>query len=527
MMLSIDTIHENPDNARRVEGPFENDDTLRLSMSTVGLIQPLVVTPHPKLKGAWLLKVGHRRLRCAKRLGWEKISAVEMENDGDGYVPERAISAAENMARSSMHPVDQWRAIRDLQDESGYSLERAAAAIGVPKVLAQRMSVLAKIAPPIIEELSKGTELPGSHILRTIATAPIEVQEAAFKRVGRDKSGIHWYEMQTACQTKKIPMTRAIFDPKLIAWDEDFFAEPDADDRFTTKDVAEFMQAQGAALGVLIEKSKGRYVQAEEDQTGSMRAKLPRGWRQDFTPIPKRFAKDDPRKVFAVIVDNGYRLGCVDYVMATPVAESISDSGDQFEAPKPAINKTTLTKLAEMKAEAVRERVLQFKGNGAADMLRVMLMLFTMNNVSAGRLKGSAHNTLAQALVLPDGEQRDDVLEEDLCDMAAWVVREAIEFDHPGSFNGPGKGAEWLAMAIGAEMPRTDTKEILRGVSAERLRDIAAEHAGMTKLMAPGDMRKALTGALPNWRLVDFGAPGPMLRDADDDPEDGIEEAAE
>lgn len=513
MMLSIDTIHENPANARHVEASFEANDKLIASMAAIGLLQPILVMPHAEREGHWMIRAGHRRFRAARHLGWTEIDAVEKSIEA----PETAISAAENMVRQSMHPIDQWRAIRDLQDRSGYSLESAAAAIGVSKSLAQRMSVLGRMDESVLDELAKYPELPSGPALRTISAAPVDLQRTAMVRANRDRDGaLYWHEVANLCTIKKVPMDRAIFDTKLIAWDEDFFAEADAGDRFSTRDIEAFMQAQRAALGEIVEKSKGRYILVEEDHTGNSVVKLPRGWRQDYTVIPKRFAKDDPRKVFAAIVMDGYRLGCVHYVMATPPAIEHDTSFDPVV--EPAISKATLTRLAEMKALAVSARMQQFKANGAADMLRVLLMLFTMDNVSAGKFKGSPFNPIARALVAADGRSREDVSEEDLCNLAAWVIDCAIEFDHPKTFNGPGKGAEWLATMIGAEMPRTDTKDILRGVSAEHLREIAVDQAGLTKLLGPGDMRKALTGALPDWRLVDFGAAGPIVDD------DGIDE---
>lgn len=526
MMLPISTIHENPANARHVEASLEANDKLISSMRTVGLLQPVVVMPHGI---EWMLLVGHRRLRAARHLGWDEIFAVELPEMADGSTPEEAISAAENMVRQSMHPIDQWRAIRNLQEKSGYSLETAAAALGISRSLAQRMNVLAALAPEVLAELAKQPELPAGTALRTVSAAPVEMQQAALARASRERDGtVRWFEVANGCTIKRIPMKRAIFDTKQIPWDEDFFAEPNDEDRFTTKDVEAFMEAQQAALTAQIAKQKGRYIQAEVDESGSGRVKLPRGWDQDYNSVPKRFAKDDPRKVFATIVAQGnYRVGCVDYAMAAPREVDEDVPFDPTLGPgKPAINKATLTRLAEMKAAAVQARMQQFKGNGAIDMLRAMLMLFTLNNVVAGKFKGSPYNDIAVRLVLPDGQPAEDVVEEDLCDMAAWVISRAIEFDHPKSFNGPGKGAEWLAIAVGADMPRTDTKEILRGVSVEKLQE-AAQEQGINALRDPSALRKAMVGKMPFWRIVDFGAPGPIAQSNDDDDEIEEQDAAE
>jgi ParB/RepB/Spo0J family partition protein len=526
MMISIDTIHDNPENARRVETTFADDDFLAASLAALGMLQPVLVCRHPDKPGEWMIRAGHRRVRAARRLKWTLVPAVE-EGTEASYAPETAVSAAENMVRRSMHPIDQWRAISDLQKaNSGYSLEQAAAVCGVSKALAQRMSVLGCMDESVLEELAKQPELPQMQALRTISAAPAELQRTAMGRANRDREGvIYWHEVANLCSIKKIPMDRAIFDTTLIAWDEDFFAQADAGDRFTTKDIDAFMEAQRGAIKAQIDKSNGRYVLSEHNRMGSSGdVKLPSGWARDYGTIPKRFGKDDPRKVYVALNAEGdWRLGMVDYAMAAPSRHTAASSDDSLPdddeiAPKSPIGKTTLELLAKMKADAVRERLRVFKDNGAADMLRALLMLFTMNNVSAGRFKGSAHNPIAQSLVMPDGQPRDDVEEEDLCSLAAWVIEGAIEFDHPKSFNGPGKGAEWLAVAIGAEMPRTDTKEVLRGISAAKLEEIAPQQC-LSMLPGKTGVRKALVGKMPNFRIVDFGAPGPVLPEDDDERE--------
>jgi hypothetical protein len=76
-------------------------------------------------------------------------------------------------------------------------------------------------------------------------------------------------------------------------------------------------------------------------------------------------------------------------------------------------------------------------------------------------------------------------------------------------------------------MPRTDTAEILKGINGTALREIATAN----RIDSSGTvtaLRKRLTGALPDWRAVTFGAPGPEPQsDADDGDSTDAEDEAE
>lgn len=171
MLLPISSIREHPHNARRIGASPEADNALAESLRTIGLLQPVLVVPllvdhddNEQAPAVWELRAGTRRLRAAKTLGWSDIPAVTLvvhDNGVNGLAPETAISAAENMVRAPMHPVDQWRAICDLRTSSGYSLETASAALGVSLPIARRMEWLGAMAPDLLEAIGQG-DLPPS-----------------------------------------------------------------------------------------------------------------------------------------------------------------------------------------------------------------------------------------------------------------------------------------------------------------------------------------------------------------------------
>lgn len=539
MLLPIDSIREHPQNARTIGASPEADAALIESIRVLGLLQPILVVPDLRFEVnqsapvAWELRAGARRLRAVKALGWEMIPAVEFEGHGgtgatgpvDGDPPETAISAAENMVRVGMHPVDQWRAICDLRTNSGYSLDTAAAALGILPALARRMEWLGAMAPALLEAIGQG-DLPGPGFLRTIALATHDMQLAALEQATMQTRGgatvVDWRIVAERCTIRRIPRTRAIFSPDLMAWDEDLFAEGDDEDRFTTTEVDAFLAHQRAALEARIAKSKGRMLAYEQDPA-NYRTTLPKGWEADqYAAIPKRFRQDDPRKVFLTLSEKAHDYGEVVSCLGIPRQASIAakdGSSRLTPAPRPPITKKTMQHLAKLKAQAVQSKLLEVQEQGPAAMLRAMLLMFTFKNVRAGGIAGSPYGTLS-SLVTQDGTVRADLSDADLCAGAAWLISAAVTFDAPDEFNASGPGAEWLALMIGAEMPRTDTIDILAGVNGETLRDLAQAHAIPTAGTL-GALRKRLTGALPDWRAVQFGAPGPRdTEDETDTPDD-------
>lgn len=527
MMLPVNSIAFHPGNARTIVASLEADIALKESMRTIGLIQPILVVPDSD--DTWELRAGARRLQCAKALGWSEIAAVVLEPSQFGHdeVPETAMSAAENMVRAPMHPVDQWRAIRDLRTSCAYTLETAAAALGVSRTLARRMEWLGKMPDEMLDAIGAG-DLPRTEIMRTIATAPHALQLEALER-NTDDGRIDWEGVAAVCRKKRIGMREAIFDTKLMAWDEDLFAEPDDDDRFSTPDIEDFLGFQRKAVEALIAKNKGRYMLATLKDQYSYNAEPPKGWIREWKVVPKRFSKDDPRKVFVCLRESGNRVGEVEMFTAYP-AKSVSANDDQRASPakssRPPIQKATQQKLAAMKGEAVRQRLTaeHTRYMTTEAMLRALLLVFTFKNVQIGAM-GSPQGVIAQ-LLDADGRIREDIAPNELGEAVAHVISAAIEFDAPDSFKSSGPGAEWLATEIGAEMPRTDSEDILKGINGETLAQVATAN-GVKATGTVSALRKRLTGALEDWRAVDFGAPGPREDTSEADEVDWGEHDAE
>jgi ParB/RepB/Spo0J family partition protein len=529
LSIALENLRPDPANARHV---CDNDvSSLAASIDRVGLLQPIVVRPDGD---SWLVVAGNRRVQACRTLGRTHIDAVEFAVDEDHEAV--AASAAENMVRMPMHPVDTWRAMTALID-GGYSREGAADALGVSHVMARRLDHLGRMAPQLVDAIATQAELPQASIMRTIALAPTPVQQKALAAASRGGK-VDWWRVAQGCETTRIPMTRAIFDTEAasVTFDEDLFAQPDDDERFTTTDIAGFLKAQCDALDAKATASKGRMTAYVWSRPLRLRDRMPKGWAATYDDPPKRWKKDDPRHLFASVIGEGYEIGAVEYVVAAPKVDrpaAAATVGTETVRERSPISKMTINRLAMMKREAVVERLPLIAANAnPSDMLRALLLVLTFENVSLWdsdrRYGTSPYRDLARHLVDHEGKPVD-LSEAQLCVLAADAIGRVVKFEGADIANSSGPQAEWLAAMVGAEMPRCDSEEILKGLTKDALIELARQH-GISEQGKTVEIRGRLIGHLPDWRPADFGAKGPsgyhFEREQADDESDDAEEAA-
>jgi hypothetical protein len=93
-------------------------------------------------------------------------------------------------------------------------------------------------------------------------------------------------------------------------------------------------------------------------------------------------------------------------------------------------------------------------------------------------------------------------------------------------FDGGGKAAVWLARMVGADMPRCDTEEVLKGCSKDLLIATARAH-GLDDTGTTAALRARMVGKLPDWRPVGFDLAGPEVApEPEPETEEGEPEAA-
>ena len=124
--ISIDLIDPNPYQTRTV---FDEESIAGLaeSIKTVGLLNRVLLRPHPDDTTRFELVHGERRLRACKKLEWKTIPAI-IRDLSDTQVAE--INLIENLQRKDLNPLDEAQSFSRIIDKFGYSLNALAKRIG-------------------------------------------------------------------------------------------------------------------------------------------------------------------------------------------------------------------------------------------------------------------------------------------------------------------------------------------------------------------------------------------------------------
>ncbi len=113
-MLALAVIKPLPGNPRK---HFDDAalDELASSIAARGVIQPIIVRPHPH-GGGYQLVAGERRWRAAQRARLHEIPALVRELSDREVM---ALALIENLQREDLNPVEEARAYQRLSDEEG------------------------------------------------------------------------------------------------------------------------------------------------------------------------------------------------------------------------------------------------------------------------------------------------------------------------------------------------------------------------------------------------------------------------
>ncbi len=184
-MLPIDRLVPTADNTRR-RITRESIESLAKSIAREGMLQPIVVRPHPEEQNRWEIRAGERRWRAAKLAGLQAIPAIIRPLDDTAA---RAVTIAENLQRENLHPLEEGAAFQQALD-TGAEPKQLAARLGKAVGFVLRRASLTRLTSAWREAvLTADTEpsrLSAAH-LELIARLPSETQdllaENMFERV--------------------------------------------------------------------------------------------------------------------------------------------------------------------------------------------------------------------------------------------------------------------------------------------------------------------------------------------------------
>ncbi len=170
--LPIDRIHPNPDQPRRHFSP-EALDELAASISTRGVIQPLIVRPDPDRPDAYQIVAGERRWRAAQQARLHELPVLVRDLD-DSQVLEIAI--IENIQRADLNPLEEAQGFHQLMQRFGHTQEKLAQALGKSRSHIANLLRLLQLPEEVQDHLRAG-RLTAGHA-RALIPAPNAVELA-------------------------------------------------------------------------------------------------------------------------------------------------------------------------------------------------------------------------------------------------------------------------------------------------------------------------------------------------------------
>lgn len=200
--IRLAKLTKSPDNVRTTPPSRAEDEQLKTSIATHGVLQPLVVRPGAR-KGHFDVMAGGRRLDALKALQKEgklrKTYAAPCMVRPDTNKEE---SLAENLHRSGMHPADEFTAFAELIDE-GADVQGVAERFGVTQKHVRQRLKLGKAAPELIQAY-RDKEMDLDTLMAFTVSEDHEVQRAVWEQV-KDQHYVSIYAVKQRLTEGAIP----------------------------------------------------------------------------------------------------------------------------------------------------------------------------------------------------------------------------------------------------------------------------------------------------------------------------------
>jgi ParB family transcriptional regulator, chromosome partitioning protein len=176
--VAVELLRPNPDQPRRRFAEADLDE-LAASLREKGVLQPLIVRPHPETAGHYEIVAGERRWRAAQRAQLHELPVIVREFT-DTEVLEVAI--IENVQRADLNPLEEAQGYRQLMDRFGHTQEKLAEALGKSRSHIANLLRLLTLPEPVLE-LLRGGRLTAGHARAVITAAdPLALARVVVER---------------------------------------------------------------------------------------------------------------------------------------------------------------------------------------------------------------------------------------------------------------------------------------------------------------------------------------------------------
>jgi ParB family transcriptional regulator, chromosome partitioning protein len=164
--IAMDRIDANPFQPRSDFDPAELE-SLAESIRVQGVLQPILVRPHPTTPERFQIVAGERRFRAAMQASLNEIPAIQREmDDSDAAV----VALVENLQRQDLNAIEEAEGYQRLLIDFGLTQEALGYAVSKSRAHIGNMVRLLRLPEPVLRDVRSGT-LSSGHA-RALINAP-------------------------------------------------------------------------------------------------------------------------------------------------------------------------------------------------------------------------------------------------------------------------------------------------------------------------------------------------------------------
>jgi len=176
--IPVEHLEPSPFQPRIKMNPEALDD-LATSIKARGILQPLLVRPHPDQPGRYQIIAGERRWRASQQAGLHEVPVLVRDLSD---VETMAAALVENLQRQDLNAIEEAEGYKRLVDEFRMTQEMLAESVGKSRSHIANTLRLLNLPPMVLEEVKKGT-LTAGHA-RALLAHP-EPEKAALSVIAR------------------------------------------------------------------------------------------------------------------------------------------------------------------------------------------------------------------------------------------------------------------------------------------------------------------------------------------------------
>jgi ParB/RepB/Spo0J family partition protein len=164
--IAVDDIAPSPNQTREIDSKSTDIDELVRSIQTIGLLQPIVVTPNTDLSSPykWVLVAGERRLIAHKLLKLKFIRAFIKENLKDDKVKAWSATVSENVHRKQLTAKESFEAVKKAKEDLNLGINEIAEELNLSVKRVAQIEGTAKLPNDLLKILDEKKKMTKRHI---------------------------------------------------------------------------------------------------------------------------------------------------------------------------------------------------------------------------------------------------------------------------------------------------------------------------------------------------------------------------